>query len=123
MLIVLASGEKMSGKLESSTADGLTLFQGKHKTVSVEKERVAQVYRMTGFSPGRRARWAFGIGLAAGVLLHSGISGPMGFKSQGKGETNAEFFGPGLVIGGGAAGLCAVIPQRRTLLYSTPAGR
>jgi hypothetical protein len=116
--VTLSTGKSVSGKMEEWKPDGLVLRKGKEKTVEVAKSDAAKVYLTAGISRGRRAAWAFGIG--AGAV--AGIGGAMMASDDGDYFTGslAAFLIPtvGAGIGGIAAGIAALIPQHRELIYT-----
>jgi hypothetical protein len=114
--VTLVSGKSVSGKMEEWQPDALVLRKGKG-TVAVAKAEAAKVYLSAGMSRGRRAAWAFGAGLGAGAVLYA-----VAAATAGGGDTPAETAGiiavGGAFIGGIAAGIAALIPQHKELIYT-----
>ena len=113
--VTLASGKTVSGKMDEWQANSLVVRQRKTKTVTVARADVAKVYLTAGMSRGRRALWAFGIGTAAGVGLYGAVVGAGDVDTEAAG---AVIIGGGLFIGGIAAGIAALIPQHKELIFS-----
>jgi hypothetical protein len=114
--ITLQSGKSVSGKMSEWRADGVSLQRGK-RIESLAKADITKVYVTAGMSRGKRAAWAAGIGGAAGA-------GTFGALVAG-GDT--AYVPPGaivavgaLFISGTAAGIAALIPQRKQLVYQAP---
>ena len=115
---ILASGTTVSGKMEEWRPDGLVVRKGRDKTVMVARPDVLKVYLVAGMSRGRRAAWAFGIGTAVGAALYGAAAGASGGVEDM--PAAAFIIGGGLFIGGISAGIAALIPQHKELIYMAP---
>jgi hypothetical protein len=114
--VILASGVTVSGKMDEWQPDGLVVRKGKDKTVTVARADVAKVYLVAGMSRGRRSAWAFGIGTAAGAGLYgAAVAATGGVEDM---PAAAVIIGGGLFIGGISAGIAALIPQHKELIYT-----
>jgi hypothetical protein len=110
-------GKTVNGKVVAWTPDSLTVTQRNDKTVQLARSDVAQVLLVTGKSRGERAGWAF---LAGGGVGGAVLAAAM--RSEG---SAAGFFLAGLLwFGGVAAGIAALFPAHKELIYSaTPAAK
>ena len=112
--IKLHSGSTVSGKMEAWNPQGLSVRQGKQKVSTVEKSDVAQVALVTGMSRARKAMYA---GLIAG-----GVTGAL----MGAACSSSCYPSPVVVpigaafIGGTAAGIAALFPPHKEVIYTAP---
>ena len=115
--VTLHSGKTVKGRMESWTADGLSVRQGKDKVVPVAKSEVARVAMVTGMSRGRKASYA---GLITGGILGGlwgGLCAAEGCDVSGAAAVVAVagFFG------GIAAGIAALFPPHNEVIYTAQA--
>ena len=116
--VKLASGKTVRGKMDEWRPDGLVVRQEADKTVTVARADAAKVYLAAGMSRGRRATWAFGIGAAAMAgLIGVAVASDSGGRES-TGAIIAETIVLGLFVGGVAAGIAALIPQHKELIFS-----
>ena len=117
--VKLASGKTVRGKMDEWRPDGLVVRQEADKTVTVARADAAKVYLAAGMSRGRRATWAFGIGAAAMAgLIGVAVASDSGGRRESTGAIIAETIVLGLFVGGVAAGIAALIPQHKELIFS-----
>lgn len=123
--VKLASGKTVRGKMDEWRPDGLVVRRGADKTVTVARADAAKVYLAAGMSRGRRAAVVFGIGTAAaaGLFGVAVASDSGGHDSYGEAIAFILVFAP--LFGGIAAGIAALIPQHKELIFSVapPAGK
>ena len=114
----LASGKTVRGKMDEWRPDGLVVRQGADETVTVARADAAKVYLAAGMSRERRAAVAFGIGTAAmaGLLGVAAASDSGGHDSYGEVIAFILVFAP--LFGGIAAGIAALVPQHKELIFS-----
>lgn len=113
--VKLNSGKTVKGKMEAWNSDGLSVKQGKNKSVPMAKSDVARVALVTGMSRGRKAAYA---GLIAGGIT-GGITGAAC-------ASDGCFVHPGGAIvaivgvfwGGVSAGIAALFPQHNEVIYT-----
>lgn len=109
------SGTTVKGKMESWNTEGLSLRQVNDKVVKLAKSDVAQVAIATGWSRGRKAAYGLLIGAGAGA----GFLGGTCAASAGCDVPPAAMAAGGaLAVGGIAAGVAALFPQRREVIYT-----
>jgi hypothetical protein len=115
--VKLHSGQTVKGRMESWSADGLGVRQGKGKVAPVAKSDVAQVAMVTGMSRGRKATYA---GLIAGGIM-GGLTGAA-CASAGC-DADPAFVVPVVAgfWGGVAAGIAALFPPHQEVIYTTEA--
>jgi len=112
--VKLLSGVTVNGKMEGWSTDGLSVRQGKNRVVPVAKADIAQVAMVGGMSRGRKALWAGGIvGGGLGGVLVAGCASSGGCDVP----LAALFAGSVLLYGGVAAGIAALFPQHREVIY------
>ncbi len=112
--VKLHSGKTVKGKMESWSADGLSVRQGKKKVVPVAKSDVAQVAMVAGMSRGRRAAYAGLIGGGVGAAVFGGTCA----SSNCEVPPGAVAAGSALLIGGIAAAIAALFPQQKDVIYT-----
>ena len=109
--VKILSGKTVNGKLIAWTSDSLTVTQRNDKSVQLAKSDVTQVLLVTGKSRGEKAGWAFLIGGGVGGAVLAGA-----MRSEG---SPAGFFLAGLLwFGGVAAGIAALLPAHKELIYT-----
>jgi hypothetical protein len=116
--ITLSANKSISGRIQSWSPDGLVLIQGKDKVTHLAKTEIAKVALLAGMSRGRRALWAGLIGGGAGAGIFGGLcagnydcdASPAAVAAAG-----------GIWVGGIAAGVAALIPQHKEVIYTAPA--
>lgn len=115
--VKILSGETVNGKMVAWTPDSLTVTQRNDKTVQLAKSDVTQVLLVTGKSRGEKAGWAF--------LIGGGVGGAVLAAAMRSEGSAAGFFLAGLLwFGGVAAGIAALFPAHKELIYSaTPAAK
>jgi len=113
--VTLFSGEKVNGKMGAWTVDGIQVRKG-DKAVTVEKGRVERVELVTGMSRGRKAAWAGGI--TGGIV--AGLVGLVCAEYRCKPSGFAATAGSAALWGGGAAGIAALFPAHKELIYRAP---
>jgi hypothetical protein len=114
--VALHSGKSIKGKMQEWSSEGLTVLQGKGRMERVLKSDVAKIELVAGMSRGRRAAWAGLIGGIAGGLLVVGScasTGECDSSSMPAGVTAGIFS-----FGGVAAGIAALIPQHKEVIYT-----
>jgi hypothetical protein len=115
--VKLQSGKTLNGKMEGWNPEGLTVRQGKDKVVPVVKSDVAQVAIVSGLS--RRSMAASG-GLIAGGI-GGGLSGAA-CASLGCGALSVWVGALAFaVVGGIAAGIAALFPPHKEVMYTAAA--
>lgn len=116
--IKLQSGQMRTGRMESWNTDGFSVRQGKDKVVSVAKSDVVQVAMVSGKSRGRKAVYAGLIGGAAG----GGLMAAACHSSSSTCDVPpaAVAAGGALIFGGIAAGIAALFPQHKEVIYTAP---
>ncbi len=116
--VKLLSGKTLNARMEGWSTDGLSVRQGKDKVVPVAKADVAEVAMVIGMSRGRKALWAGGIvGGGLGAVVAAACA------SGGCEISPAAMFAAGaLVYGGIAAGIAALFPPHKELIYSARSG-
>ncbi len=116
--VKLLSGKTLNARMEGWSTDGLSVRQGKDKVVPVAKADVAEVAMVSGMSRGRKALWAGGIvggglgGVAAAACASAHCDVPPA----------ALFAAGALVYGGIAAGIAALFPQHKEVIYAARPG-
>lgn len=113
--VKLASGATVKGKMESWSVDGLEVRQSKNKVVPVAKGDVERVSMVTGMSRGRRAGWAALIGGGAGAALGAGVCS--GQSADCDIHPAAVAGATALWVGGISAGIAALIPRHKEIIY------
>lgn len=115
--VKILSGKTVNGKMVAWTPDSLTVTQRNDKTVQLAKSDVTQVLLVTGKSRGEKAGWAF--------LIGGGVGGAVLAAAMRSEGSAAGFFLAGLLwFGGVAAGIAALFPAHKELIYSaTPAAK
>jgi hypothetical protein len=116
--VKLASGKTVRGKMDEWKPDGLVVRLGADKTVTVARADAAKVYLAAGMSRGRRATWAFGIGTAAAAGLFGVAVAADSGGHDSSGEAIAFVLVFVVIVGGIAAGIAALIPQHKELIFS-----
>ena len=112
--VTLKSGKSVNGKMHAWSADGVTLLQGKDRVVQVPRADVTKVAMAAGMSRGRRAGYAALIGGGVGAGLFTGLCA---------GDSDCDIapasigLVAGMFIGGIAAGIAALIPQHKEVIY------
>lgn len=116
--VKLHSGQMLQGRMESWNTDGLSVRQGNDKVVPVAKSDVAQVAMVTGMSRGRKAAYA---GLIAGGI-GGGLTAVACVNSSSTCDVPPAALAAGgaLVWGGIAAGIAALFPQHKEVIYAAP---
>jgi hypothetical protein len=113
--VTLVGGKTVKGKMHAWSPDSVTILRGKDKTTPIAKSDVAKVAMVAGMSRGRRALWAAGIGGAVGA-------GIFGAACSGAGDCDVSpavvAAGSALWIGGISAGIAALIPQHKEVIYT-----
>ena len=118
----LHSGTTVKGRMESWNPDGLSVRQGKDKVVPLAKSDIARVAMATGLSRGRKAGYAALIGGGAGAAIFgaAAASGPTGLDVP----AGALVAAGAIWIGGISAGVAALFPQHKEVIYTAaPLGR
>ncbi len=111
----LHNGKTVNGKLQSWSPEGLTVLT-RDRVMEVGKSEIATIALVVGMSRGRRAMWAALIGGAAGA----GVGGALCATGSGCDvPTAALAAGTAVSIGGIAAGIAALIPQHKEVIYAT----
>ena len=119
--VKLISGKTVNAKMDTWSADGLSVLQGKQASVGIPKSEIAQVWMATGISRKRKAAYA---GLITGGAIGGLIGGACAASDYGCYETGAVAVFSAGFLGGIAAGIAALFPQSKALIYSTaPAPR
>jgi hypothetical protein len=115
--VKILSGKTVNGKMVAWTPDSLTVTQRNDKAVQLAKSDVTQVLLVTGKSRGEKAGWAF--------LIGGGVGGAVLAAAMRSEGSAAGFFLAGLLwFGGVAAGIAALFPAHKELIYSaTPAAK
>jgi hypothetical protein len=113
--VTLHSGKTVKGNMESWNTDGLCVRQGKKKVVPLAKSDVTQVLMPIGMSRGRRAGWGAAIGGGIGGAIGGAFCA--GYACSPK-ETAGVMGGAAIWIGGIAAGIAALFPQHKEVIYS-----
>ncbi|HOK44611.1 MAG TPA: hypothetical protein PLA43_15560 [Bryobacteraceae bacterium] len=116
--VKLHSGKTVKGKMESWNTDGLSVRQGKSRVLAVAKSDVRQVVLPIGMSRGRRAAWGLAIGGGVGGGFGGAICAPMECNAK---ETAAAIGAFAVLVGGIAAGIAALFPQHKEIIYSARA--
>jgi hypothetical protein len=116
--VKLLSGKTLNGKMEAWSTDGLSIRQGKDKrVVPVAKSDVTQVAFVTGMSRGRKAAYA-------GVIT-GGVLGGLTLLACAKSDCDIPPAAVPVILGfygGIAAGIAALFPQHKEVIYAAPAG-
>ena len=109
--VKILSGKTVNGKLIAWTPDSLTVTQRNDKSVQLAKSDITQVLLVAGKSRAEKAGWAF--------LIGGGVGGAvLGAAMRSEGSA-AGFFLAGLLwFGGVAAGIAALFPAHKELIYS-----
>lgn len=106
------AGHRMSGTLESWSPGSISLRNRKGVT-TFDRNDVASVAMLVGWSRGKKAAVAFGVTAAVvGALVGAGCA---------KGcDDGVQYVLPAIPgLGGAAAGVAALFPQQREVLYSS----
>jgi hypothetical protein len=111
--VKLHSGRTVNGRMESWDTGGLGVRQGKDKVVPVAKSDVAQVAMVGGLSRARKAAYA---GLIAGGIT-GGLMGAACSSSDCDVSVPAMAASAAVVVGGIAAGIAALFPQHKEVIY------
>ncbi len=112
----LHSGKSVNGKMEAWTAEGITVRR-KAELSMVPKSDILRVALVTGTSRARRAAWA---GLITGGIL--GTIGGIACASSSCSEFEAGVVAGGTAAWAGiAAGIAALFPQSKEVIYTAPA--
>ena len=115
--VKLNSGRSVNGQMEAWSTDGLSVRQEKDKVTQVAKSEVARVAMLIGMSRGRRATYA---GVFVGGGLGALVAGAC--ASEGCDVSPAALFAAGaLIYGGIAAGIAAIFPQHKEVIYTSAA--
>ena len=117
--VKLHSGKTVKGRMESWDADGIGVRQGKDKVVPVAKSDVAQVAMVGGLSRGRKAAYAF---LIAGGIT-GGLMGAACSASDCDVSVAAMAASSAVCVGGIAAGIAALFPQHKEVIYQAQSAR
>ena len=121
--VVRLDGKSLSGRMQAWSSEEIAILQGNGNVARVSKREVASVALQAGMSRGRKAGWAALIGAGLGFAVFGGAcasSGDCFVSPAGVGAAGAIF------VGGFAAGVAALIPPHKELIYtakpvSTPA--
>ncbi len=119
--VKLHSGQNVNGKMEAWNTDGLSVRQGKDRVVQAAKSDVAKVAMVGGMSRGRKAALAGGIvGGALGGLMAAACASP----NSNCDVPPALMFASGAILFGGiAAGIAAIFPQHKEVIYTALPGK
>ena len=120
--VKLHSGQTVKGRMESWDPDGIGVRQGKDKVVPVAKSDVKQVAMVGGWSRARKAAYA---GLIAGGIT-GGLMGAACSSSDCDVSVPAMAASAAVVVGCIAAGIAALFPQHKEVIYqaqSAPSAR
>jgi hypothetical protein len=113
--VVRLDGKSLSGKMQAWSSEEIVILQGKGKVVQVARTDVATVALQAGMSRARKAGWAALIGAGLGFAVFGGAC-------AGSGECDAPPAGVGasgaIFVGGFAAGVAALIPPHKELIYT-----
>ena len=118
--VKLLSGQTVNGRMEAWSADGLSVRQGKDKLLPLAQPTIAQVAMVTGMSRGRKA-------LYAGVIT-GGITGGLTAAACASSYSYCDFPAVGIFAivagfwGGVAAGIAALFPPHKEVIYTAPGG-
>jgi len=117
LAVKLHSGRSVNGKMETWSADGVAVRQGKDRVVQVKKSDVAQVAMVSGMSRARKASYAFLItgGITGGLTLAACAS--TGCEQPYAGLAALGYAG---FFGAIAAGIAALFPPHKEVLYTAP---
>jgi hypothetical protein len=117
--VTVRGGRSIKGRMQTWSPDAVAVLQGKDKVVRVPKDEVSTLAMVVGLSRAKRAGYAAAIGGASGAALFGALCA---------GDDDCDV-SPSLVaagaaiwIGGIAAGVAALIPQHKEVIYrSAPA--
>lgn len=110
------SNNTVNGKMVAWTPDSLSVQLNKDNTVQLARSEVAQVVLVVGRSRGQKARLGFLIGGGACGTL-GGIAGSVAESDV----AAAGFFAGFGLCGGIAAGIAALFPPHREVIYTASA--
>jgi hypothetical protein len=114
--VKLHSGKSVNGKMETWSADGVAVRQGKDRVVQVAKSDVAQVEMVSGLSRGRKALIAFLVAGGTGVTAMAiDCAGHRSGEVCGKGGDGVAVFA---LTGGFAALIASLFPQHKEVIYT-----
>lgn len=114
--VQLHTGKMLNGKMHSWSPEGLTVLKG-NALVQVAKSDIAKIAMVAGMSRGRRAAWAGLIGGGIGAGIGGGACAGAGGCDVSPASVAA---GAAVWIGGIAAGIAALIPQHKEVIYAAP---
>lgn len=112
--VSLNTGKSINGKMQAWSTEGVTVLQGRDKVVQVPRADVAKVAMTAGMSRKSRAGYAALIGGGVGAGLFTGLCA---------GDSDCDIapasigLVAGMFIGGIAAGIAALIPQHKEVIY------
>jgi hypothetical protein len=112
--VKLHTGRTVKGRMESWNAEGLSLRQGKDKVVNLTKSDVAAVAMPTGMSRGRKAAYGALVGGGVGAGLMGGVCAAGADCDVHPGAMAA---GGAIWFGGITAGIAALFPQHKEVIY------
>jgi hypothetical protein len=113
--VKLHSGRSVNGKMETWSAGGVAVRQGKDRVVQVKKSDVALVAMVSGMSRERKATYAF--------LITGGITGGLRLAACASADCEQPYAGLAALgyagfFGAIAAGIAALIPPHKEVLYT-----
>lgn len=113
--VTLHSGDKVNGKMGPWSPEALTVIKGKDQAAQLAKSDVAKVALVAGMSRATRAGWAALIGGGVGAgLMGAACAGGSGCDVP----PAALAAGGAIWFGGIAAGIAALIPQHKEVIYT-----
>jgi hypothetical protein len=113
--ITLHNGKSVNGIMSAWSPESVTVLRGGGKTVQVPRADIEKVAMNAGMSRGRRAAWGALIGGGVGAVL---IGAVCGGTSDCDGSDVAIAAGAALWFGGIAAGIAALFPQHKEVIYT-----
>ena len=111
--IRLHSGTTMNGKMETWNPDGISVRQG-NKASTISKSDITQVALVTGMSRKRKAAYA---GLITGGVV-GGLTGAALASACCDDQAIGIAAAAGVFWGGVAAGIAALFPQPKEVIYT-----
>ncbi len=118
--VKLLSGQTVNGRMEAWNADGLSVRRGKDKLLPLAQPTIAQVAMVTGMSRGHKAGYAALIaGGATASLWGLACLGNRGGCDAYVAATAVASSG---FIAGVAAGIAALFPPHKEVIYTAPGG-
>ncbi len=115
--VVRTDGKSFEGAMKSWTADGLSVEQRGNKVRDVPKAEVARVAMVGGMSRAKRAGYGAAIGGAIGFAVYAALCAGAGGCDFSPALVGAA---GGVFIGGVAAGIAALFPRHKEVIYRKP---